>query len=67
MLLTGPDEYEGGELEIINNGNLEEKISFKPNKGDVVFFASWMPHRVVPVTSGLRKSLVAWVMGEREC
>lgn len=67
LMLSDPDEYEGGELEIINNGNLDNKVSFKPNKGDMVFFASWMPHRVAPVTSGLRRSLVAWIMGEREC
>ena len=66
MLLTDPDEYEGGEFEIIRNGNLDDVCSFKPKKGDVVCFASWMPHRVAPVTSGTRKSLVAWVMGERE-
>jgi len=26
-----------------------------------------MPHRVAPVTSGTRKSLVAWIDGPREC
>jgi len=25
-----------------------------------------MPHRVTPVTKGVRKSLVAWVVGKRE-
>lgn len=66
VMLSDPDEYEGGEFEICNNGNLDEIVSIKPAKGDIVFFASWMPHRVKPVTSGERKSLVAWVMGERQ-
>jgi PKHD-type hydroxylase len=66
MMLTGPDEYEGGELEVCNNGNFEDTQVLKPNKGDIVFFASWMPHRVRPVTSGERKSLVMWVMGKRQ-
>ena len=66
MMLTGPDEYEGGELEVCNNGNFENTQVLKPNKGDIVFFASWMPHRVRPVTSGERKSLVMWVMGKRQ-
>jgi PKHD-type hydroxylase len=66
MMLTGPDEYEGGELEVCNNGNFEDIQILKPNKGDIVFFASWMPHRVKPVTSGERKSLVMWVMGKRQ-
>lgn len=66
MMLTGPEEYEGGELEVCNNGNFEDTAILKPKKGDIVFFASWMPHRVKPVTSGERKSLVMWVMGKRQ-
>jgi PKHD-type hydroxylase len=66
VLLSDPEEYEGGEFEICNNGNLDMLTSVKPKKGDILFFASWMPHRVKPVISGERKSLVAWVMGERE-
>lgn len=67
LMLSDPSEYEGGELEVVNNGNFDDRASFKPAKGDMVFFASWMPHRVTPIKSGLRRSLVAWVMGEREC
>lgn len=67
VALTDPEEYEGGEFEIVTTGNIEEPVSFKPNKGDIVYFASWMPHRVKPVISGTRKSLVGWVMGKREC
>lgn len=66
LMVSDPDDYEGGELEIISNGSPEEHKVFlsKPNRGDIVFFASWMPHRVRPVTKGKRKSLVAWVMGK---
>lgn len=66
MMLTGPEEYEGGEFEICNTGNFEATRVLKPKKGDIVFFASWMPHRVKSVTSGERKSLVGWVMGKRQ-
>jgi PKHD-type hydroxylase len=65
MLLTEPEEYEGGEFEICINGNFEDTRVIKPKKGDILFFASWMPHRVKPVISGERKSLVMWVMGKR--
>lgn len=65
IMLSDPDTYEGGELDIIINGVVNKPVTLKPQKGDVVFFASWMPHRVRPVTSGVRKSLVAWVMGKR--
>lgn len=67
VMLSDPDEYEGGEFEICNNGNLDSIVSLKPKKGDIIYFASWMPHRVKPVLSGERKSLVAWIMGKREC
>jgi len=66
MMLTEPDEYEGGEFEICVNGNFDDTKLMKPKKGDVIFFASWMPHRVKSVTSGERKSLVGWVMGKRQ-
>lgn len=65
--LSDPDEYEGGEFEIVNRGDITNPISFKPLKGQIVYFASWMPHRVAPITSGTRKSLVGWIMGKREC
>lgn len=67
VMLSDPNEYTGGEFEIVNNGNIEDIKSFKPNKGDIIFFASWMPHRVKPITTGIRRSLVTWVMGVRKC
>ena len=67
ILLTDPTKYTGGELQIVVDGNIETPLSIRPSKGTVVFFASWMPHRVAPVKSGVRKSLVAWIMGKRSC
>ena len=58
FLLT--DDYEGGELE------LESKPSnfvLKPKAGTAVIFPSWLPHKVKPVISGERISLVAWMNG----
>ena len=67
IILTEPNKYEGGELQVVTNGNIEQPMTFKPPAGSVVFFASWMPHRVAPVQKGVRKSLVAWIMGRRVC
>lgn len=67
IVLTEPNKYEGGELQVVTNGNIEQPMTFKPPAGSVVFFASWMPHRVAPVQKGVRKSLVAWIMGRRVC
>jgi PKHD-type hydroxylase len=59
ILLNDPSEYEGGELEIPAPG--VGKITVEKNCA--LFFPSFMPHRVCPVTSGVRKSLVGWVHG----
>jgi PKHD-type hydroxylase len=67
VMLTDPEKYTGGELEVVIDGNIEKPMSIRPPKGSVIFFASWMPHRVAPVKSGVRKSLVAWIMGKRVC
>lgn len=66
IMLSDPSEYEGGELEIIHDGNPNHSQKLKPEKGDIVFFASWMPHKVHPITAGERKSLVCWINGKRE-
>jgi PKHD-type hydroxylase len=65
ILLSDPEDYDGGEFLLVPSGNILEPIVMKPKKGDVIFFASWMPHQVNPVTRGIRKSLVAWVQGKR--
>jgi PKHD-type hydroxylase len=67
VVLSDPKEYSGGELEVMNIGHPGKTFASKMNKGDIIFFASWMPHRVRPVTKGVRRSLVAWVMGKRIC
>jgi PKHD-type hydroxylase len=65
IMLSDPNDYLGGELEIIQDGSPDRSLKLKPEKGDIVFFASWMPHRVLPIVSGVRKSLVCWVQGKR--
>ena len=58
--LADPDDYEGGDLEL-QPGNYSFAVPRK--QGAVVLFPSFMLHRVTPVTSGLRRSLVLWVGG----
>jgi PKHD-type hydroxylase len=60
MQLSDPSEYEGGELQVWRGGDplIEEK-----KKGRITVFPSWTMHRVTPVTSGVRHSLVCWVTG----
>lgn len=60
LLLSDPDDYEGGELEL-KFGEEEQKAERK--RGMITLFPSWSLHRVTPVTKGTRYSLVAWVSG----
>ena len=58
LLLNDPKDFEGGELELIDDKK-------RPNlkRGHALFFASFVRHRVKPVTKGNRKSLVMWFGG----
>mgnify|MGYP003627933204 FL=1 len=58
LLLSDPSTFEGGELEFMSKGK-----SAKLKQGQAIFFASWLQHRVKPVTRGERKSLVMWFGG----
>jgi PKHD-type hydroxylase len=57
-LLSHESEFEGGGLEVNKNGDI-----VKPKQGQAIFFASFIRHRVVPITKGIRKSLVMWFGG----
>tara|TARA_B100000131_G_scaffold267010_1_gene265144 strand:- start:49 stop:750 length:702 start_codon:yes stop_codon:yes gene_type:complete len=65
IFLNDPDEYEGGELDIEVDGPRKDPrySTYKLPKGSIVVFPSDKWHRVRPVTSGIRKSLVAWLFG----
>jgi len=63
LQLSNPEDYEGGELELINESG-ESYIAPKA-QGCLVLFDSRTRHRVRTVTKGTRKSLVGWVLGPR--
>lgn len=58
--MTSPEEYEGGDLEVAVCGMAS---TLNKQQGLTVAFPSFLPHRVTPVTSGKRHSLVAWFTG----
>ena len=55
LLLSDEKDFEGGDLELI-----DDKSRPKMKQGHALFFASFIRHRVTPVTKGNRKSLVLW-------
>jgi PKHD-type hydroxylase len=65
LMLTDPKEYEGGELLLAGGGNNSNPVSLKRNKGDLIAFYSFVPHKVAPVTSGERVALVTWALGPK--
>jgi PKHD-type hydroxylase len=62
LQLSDPDEYEGGNLEILSS---REPTVIEKKKGLVSVFPSYILHRVTPVTSGVRKTLVVWTTGPK--
>tara|TARA_B100002019_G_C21213832_1_gene570854 strand:- start:741 stop:1286 length:546 start_codon:yes stop_codon:yes gene_type:complete len=61
------DDYEGGEFDI-ETGNPQQKVRYTTIKGKrntAFFFQSDYWHRVRPITKGVRKSLVGWVLGPK--
>ena len=62
MSLVLESEFKGGELEIFDAAK-HTTLSFDIKPGNIVIFPSWISHRVQPVTSGTRYSLVAWMNG----
>ena len=62
LLLNDPDEYEGGEFQLMDCAG--EKIkTLKPPIGTAIIFPSTTKHRVRPLKSGKRISLVGWYGG----
>ena len=65
--LNDGSDYDGGELEFEvgkHKGKTKTKIctEIKP-RGSIVVFPSFVNHRVLPVTRGIRYSLVVWNLG----
>jgi PKHD-type hydroxylase len=64
--LVDGSEYEGGDFQL-DFRNKEENdpytLKHARSKGSVVIFPSFVWHRVTPVTSGQRYSLVCWTLG----
>ena len=59
VLLSPENQFEGGDLELMAPGKRA-----KLKQGHAIIFASFINHRVAPVTRGVRQSLVMWFGGE---
>ena len=67
--LSDPEDYEGGNLEIFNvvhEYEPEDVEAFADDarlRGSVIVFPAFEYHRVTPIVSGERYSLVCWIGG----
>ena len=62
LQLSPRGNYEGGRLELERDNLNEEQFR---DAGDLIIFPSFLRHRVIPVTKGVRHSLVTWYQGPR--
>ena len=59
ILLSPHNEFEGGDLEFMTEGNKTPQLL----QGQAIFFCSLIRHRVSKVKKGVRRSLVMWFGG----
>jgi hypothetical protein len=62
LSLSDPNEYEGGEFQIMLNAN-QRMETFKFELGECIVFPSTSLHRVRPLKSGKRSVIVGWYGG----
>ena len=62
------EDYEGGSFSFCSPHPISKKTKIetldKPKKGTMIVFPSYTWHKVDKVTSGVRKTLVGWVVGK---
>ena len=59
--LSDPQTYDGGNVLLYES--LTESATLKKDVGSITFFPSYTVHEVLPVTKGVRYSLVGWAHG----
>jgi PKHD-type hydroxylase len=62
LMLSDPSEYTGGDFEIMTGKSPTQVLQ---PKGRAIAFPSYMMHRVTPIITGVRRSLVVWVLGPK--
>lgn len=64
MLLSDENNFTGGELQL-NESREENARTVQMFRGRIVAFPSWILHRVTPIITGQRKSIVIWIEGPK--
>lgn len=63
--LDDGDDYEGGDFEMREPCDYDkiQRVDGIRARGSLIVFPSFVMHRVTPVTKGIRRSLVGWILG----
>ena len=61
MQLSHPNDYVGGDLELFTGVS----VKVERTSGSVCAFPSFVPHRVAPISTGVRYVLVGWLYGPK--
>lgn len=63
LQLSSGNDYSGGDVKFINTDG--SSFNAPRNRGCIIVFDSRTQHEVTPIKSGIRKSLVGWIVGPR--
>jgi PKHD-type hydroxylase len=63
--LTDPAEYAGADLQLHDLSHDHPNLEEIKKQGSMLFFPSFLPHSVTPITQGTRYSLAAWFDGPK--
>jgi len=62
--VSSPQNYEGGQFSIQSQcGKEMQQVNEFTRRGSVIVFPSVMKHGIMPVTYGVRHSIVCWIVG----
>ena len=64
LQLSDPDDYDGCDFELHADHQALSNPGIR-NQGTIIFFPSFIPHRVTPILKGKRRSLVGWIDGPK--
>ena len=66
IMLNDASEFTGGQFQmVIDSQSIANPITVPHQRGRFVFFPAFLVHRVAPVITGTRKSLVFWALGPK--
>ena len=59
--MNDPSAFEGGQFQI----RFVQEYTVPLQKGMIIAFPSFLEHRVIPITSGVRYSATMWINGPK--